>query len=114
MRLTRRFSLVTTTMIGLAALPVLADTPLLTPQKPIVIPGGPGAFDWMLVDGRSQRVFATHKGTRTLAIVDLKTDTAIAPVTVGTAQGVAIDRRDNKIFLGDDEEKKSLFWTTRH
>lgn len=102
---TRTFTLVTAALLGLAALPVLAQAPLKA-QKPIVIPGGPGGFDWMLVDANSDRVFATHKGTKSVAIVDLKTDAALAPVTVGTAQGVAIDRRDNKIFLGDDEEHK--------
>jgi DNA-binding beta-propeller fold protein YncE len=85
-------------------LPALADTLPLKAQKPIVIPGGPGGFDWMQVDGRSDRVFATHKGTKTVAIVDLKTETALPSVNVGTAQGVAMDRRDNKIFLGDEDE----------
>ena len=86
-------------------LPRVADAPL-TAQKPIVIPGGPGGFEWMRVDANSDRVFATHKGTKSIAIVDLKTDKALPPVTVGTAQGVAFDRADNKIFLGDDEEHK--------
>jgi YVTN family beta-propeller protein len=103
---THRAALCAATLVGILALPALADTPALTAQKPIVIPGGPGGFDWMLVDGRSDRVFATHKGTKTLAGVDLKTDAALPPVTVGTAQGIAIDRRDNKIFLGDEDEKK--------
>ena len=100
-----RFTLVAAAFLGLASLPTLAQAPL-TAQKPIVIPGGPGGFDWMLIDANSDRVFATHKGTKTVAIVDLKTDTALPPVTVGTAQGIAIDRKDNKIFLGDDEEHK--------
>lgn len=82
----------------------LADTPPLTAQKPIVIPGGPGGFDWMRVDANSDRVFATHKGAKTVAIVDLKTEKALDPVTVGTAQGIAIDWRDNTIFLGNEEE----------
>jgi len=60
----------------------------------------------MRVDANSDRVFATHKGTKSVAIVDLKTDTALPSVTVGTAQGIAIDRRDNKIFLGDEDEQK--------
>ena len=78
----------------------------LTIEKTVTIPGGPGGFDWMLYDGRLKRIFATHKGTKTVAIVDAATDKVIDPVTVGTAQGVAIDRADNKIFLGDDEEHK--------
>ena len=101
----RKFTLFASALIGLVALPALADAPLKA-QKPILIPGGPGGFDWMLVDAKSSRVFATHKGTKSVAIVDLKTDTAIAPVTVGTAQGVAVDTKDNKIFLGDDVEPK--------
>jgi DNA-binding beta-propeller fold protein YncE len=101
----QKFALFASALLGLAALPALADAPLKA-QKPIVIPGGPGGFDWMLVDANADRVFATHKGTKSVAIVDLKTDTVITPVTVGTAQGVAVDRRDNKIFLGDDVEHK--------
>src|SRR5205823_1829289 len=91
--------------LGLAAA-AMVRAPILTPQKPIVIPGGAGAFDWMLVDAASERVFATHKGTKSVAIVDLKTDTPLPSVTVGTAQGVAIDPADNRIFLGDEDEKK--------
>ncbi len=101
----RHFPFLAAALFGLVSLPALADMPL-TAQKPITIPGGPGGFDWMLVDGFSQRVFATHKGTKTVAIVDMKTDTALPSVAVGTAQGVAFDRTDNKIFLGDDEEHK--------
>jgi DNA-binding beta-propeller fold protein YncE len=100
-----RFTLAAAALLSLAALPALAQAPLKA-QKPITIPGGPGGFDWMLVDAKSDRVFATHKGTKSVAIVDLKTDTALASVIVGTAQGVAIDLKDNKIFLGDDEEHK--------
>lgn len=103
---TRKYALLASLLAVFAALPAIADTAPLTAQKPIVIPGGPGGFDWMLVDGNSNRVFATHKGTKSVAIVDLKTDTALPSVTVGTAQGVAVDRADNKIFLGDEAEKK--------
>lgn len=98
-------SLLAAVLLGCASLPAMADAPL-TAQKPIVIPGGPGAFDWMVLDARSHRLFASHKGTKTVAIVDLQSETALPSVTVGTAQGVAVDRRDNKIFLGDDEEHK--------
>jgi DNA-binding beta-propeller fold protein YncE len=101
----RNPAILTAALFGLTAIPALAQSPLKA-QKPIVIPGGAGGFDWMLVDDASSRVFATHKGTKTVAIVNLKNDTALAPVTVGTAQGVAIDRKDNRIFLGDDEEHK--------
>ncbi len=105
MFLSRKMTWIGGTLLVLATLPALADV-ALTARKPIVIPGGPGGFDWMLVDARSNRVFATHKGTKSVAIVDMTTGTALPSVEVGTAQGIAIDRKDNKIFLGDEDEHK--------
>ncbi len=89
----------------MASMSALADEPL-TAQKPITISGGPGAFDWMRMDARSHRVFATHKGTKTVAVVDLATGAALPSFPAGTPQGIALDRRDNKIFLGDENEHK--------
>src|SRR3569833_237052 len=83
----------------------VAEGPL-TAGKPIVLPGGAGGFDWMRVDDASRRLFATHKGTKTLAVLDLKTERPLPAPTVGTAQGVDADRKDNMIFLGDEEEQK--------
>ncbi len=83
-----------------------ADPAPLVAQKPVVIPGGPGAFDFMAVDAPMHHVFATHKGTKTAAVVDLQTDTALPSPEVGTAQGVAVDTADNKIYFGDEEEQK--------
>ena len=89
------------------------QTPLLKAHTPILIPGGPGGFDWMLVDRATERVYATHKGTKSVAIVDLRTDTALPSVQVGTAQGVAIASRENKIYLGDADEKKVIVLDNR-
>lgn len=103
----RKWSLMGALLLGAATFAAFAAEPApLTAQKPIVIPGGPGGFDWMAVDGHNNRVFATHKGTKSCAVVDLKTETALPSPAIGTAQGVAIDHKDNKIFLGDDEEHK--------
>ena len=102
---TRTFTLIAAAMLGLAALPVLAQAPLKA-QKPIVIPGGPGGFDWMLVDANSERVFATHKGTKSVAIVDLKTDTALAPA-VGP-HGLAIDRKGQRLFTAGSNGKLAI------
>jgi DNA-binding beta-propeller fold protein YncE len=102
-----KMTLIAAAWLGLAVLPARADSPL-TAHRPIVISGGPGGFDWMLVDADANRVFATHKGTKTVAIVDLNTDKPLSSPIVGTAQGVAVDRKDNKIFLGDDEEHKII------
>ncbi len=105
----RKVTLIAAALLGVAAFRSFAapaDAPVLTAGKPIMIAGGAGGFDWMRVDGNGQRVFATHKGTKSVAVVDLKTDTALPSPEVGTAQGIGIDRRDNKIFLGDDVEHK--------
>src|SRR3569833_2630325 len=77
----------------------VAEGPL-TAGKPIVLPGGAGGFDWMRVDDGSRRLFATHKGTKSLAVLDLKSERPLPAPTGGTAQGVDVDRKDNKIFLG--------------
>ncbi len=79
--------------------------PPLTPQKPIVIPGGPGGFDWMSVDVPLHRVFATHKGTHSIAVVDTRTGQAAPSVPAGTAQGLAVDTVDGTLFAGDEDEK---------
>lgn len=84
------------------------ETLPLKAGKPIVIPGGPGGFDWMLVDGRANRVYATHKGTKSVAVVDLKTEMALPSIAAGTAQGLAIARRENKLYFGDADEKKVM------
>jgi len=80
--------------------------PLLTANKPITLPGKAGGYDWMLVDAPLHRLYAAHKGAGTLVVLDLKTEKVIAMPAVGTAQGIAVDAADNKIFVGDDEEKQ--------
>lgn len=91
-------------MFALPAIAIPPDAPLKA-TKPILVPGGSGGFDWMLMDSHSHRVFATHKGTKTVSVIDTLTGKVESPI-VGTAQGVTIDRKDNKIFLGDDVEHK--------
>ena len=87
--------------------------PLLKPQPPVAIPGGPGGFDWMRVDTAHNRVFATHKGTRSVAVIDLSTNKPLPSPAVGTAQGIAFDYAGDKIFLGDEEEKKVVVLNAR-
>lgn len=89
---------------SLTALPSLGAPPL-TPQKPVVISGGPGGFDWMSVDTPIHRVFATHKGTKSIAVIDTRTGQALPSVPAGTAQGLAVDTVDGTVFAGDEDEK---------
>ncbi len=88
----------------LASLPSPA-TPPLVPQKPVVIVGGPGSFDWMSVDTATHRVYATHKGTKSIAVADTRTGQALPSAPAGTAQGLAVDTIDGTVFAGDEDEK---------
>lgn len=86
---------------ALAAASETSDTlPLLTAQPPVVVPGGPGHFDWMAIDMQRGRVLAAHPGTGTLAVLSLNGSTAVQQVKTGPVQGIAIDNADGKYFVG--------------
>ncbi len=94
----------------LAALPALAaDKPLLTPQAAVAVPGGPGGWDWMLVDAPRHRLLASHPGTKTLAVLDLQKN-ALTQVPTGVAvNGIAVDEADNKLFTAGSGQKLVVF-----
>ena len=85
------------------------DQASLTAGKPILVPGGPGGWDWMTVDTAKRRLLATHKGTGSVAIVNLDGMTMVTSLAVGTAQGVAVDKKNNQYIFGDADEKKVVF-----
>jgi DNA-binding beta-propeller fold protein YncE len=76
-----------------------ADTPPLQAQTPIVVPGGPARYDYMIVDVSRHRLLAAHTGAKSLVSLNLKSR-KVKSASVGTAQGVAVDEADNKIFVG--------------
>jgi len=76
----------------------------LVPHPPVTVPGGPGGFDWMLVDRAQNRLYATHGGTKTLTVLNLKTG-AVRNVAVGDVAGVAVDAPDGKVFTGGADQK---------
>ncbi|MDE2127648.1 MAG: hypothetical protein KGJ62_13760 [Armatimonadetes bacterium] len=69
----------------------------------VTVPGGRGRFDYMLVDPATRRLYATHKGTGRLAVLDLKTGIVLPSPHVGKTQGVAIDATDGRVLLGAEE-----------
>lgn len=81
-----------------------AAAPPLRPGKRVTVPGGPGAFDLMVVDAGTHRLFAAHKGTDTTAVYDLSKGTVVSLQT-GAAQGIAIAPEDGKVFVGDEKEQ---------
>ena len=89
-----------------------APAPLLTAQAPIVVPGGPGGFDWMLVDAPRHRLLASHPGKNTLVVLNLKTH-AVQQVDTGVEiNGIAVDDADNKLFTAGGGQKVVVFDNT--
>lgn len=76
----------------------------LAPHPPVTVPGGPGGFDWMLVDRAKNRLYATHGGIKTLTVLNLKTGT-VRNVAAGDVAGVAVDAPDGKVFTGGGDQK---------
>lgn len=76
----------------------------LTASRPITVPGGVGGFDWMLVDQARQRLYAAHGGTKTLAVLDLKTQ-KLRQIVAGDVSGAAVDTADGKVFVACGDNK---------
>ena len=76
----------------------------LKANKPILVPGGAGKFDWMTVDSKRRRLLAAHRDKGTLAVLDLNTNELISSVKTGACQGVIVG--DNHYFAGDAAEHK--------
>ena len=82
----------------------LAVASPLKAEQPITLQGPAGKFDFMGTDPSMSRILAAHRGTRTLEIIDLKTGKLLKAIQVGAAQGVAVDSKAHKYFLGNEGE----------
>ncbi len=88
---------------GFAQVPLTAPS-LLTAHPPLSVPGGPGGFDWMLTDQGRHRLYAGHGGTKTLMVLDLRTET-IRQIAAGDVSGAVVDQKDGKVFAGCGNRK---------
>lgn len=85
-------------------LTILIASALLAQTTPPLVAGRtvdlsrPGGFDYMAVDARYGRVFATHGGASTLAVLDLKSG-ATQEIEVGKVNGVQIDEALGRVFV---------------
>ncbi len=89
-----------------------ADAPLLSPQTPIVVPGGPGGFDYMQIDPAKHRLLASHPGKTTLVVLDLETNAVQQLPTDTKINGIAVDDADNKLFTAGGGGKVVVFDNT--
>lgn len=88
---------------------LLADNGPLIGDKVVTLAGPAGRFDFMEVDSTSHRLLAAHKQAKTLEVLDLKNEKVLASIPTGTNQGVAVDEKNHRYFVGDEDEKKIVF-----
>jgi DNA-binding beta-propeller fold protein YncE len=93
-------SFVLATFVGLLCTSQAAPTSTLAPQPPIALPRAPGFFDYMQVDDQYRRLLVAHSDSRTLDIIDLKSDTLARQVEVGEGHGIAVDVKDGRYYVG--------------
>ncbi len=72
----------------------------LVAQMPIAVAGGMGRFDLLETDAANHRLLVPHGGNGSLDIFDLSTGLLIKQIATGGANGVAIDARDGKYYVG--------------
>jgi DNA-binding beta-propeller fold protein YncE len=95
------------------SLTTLPSPSFLSGSSPTTLAGKAAGFDFMEVDSGNDRLLAAHSGAGQLAIIDLKTGKSIPPVEVGNVQGVAVDLKSGIYILGDADEQKIVFVSTR-
>ena len=91
-------------VLCLAAWPMRAAEPLAA-DKPILIPGAKGGFDFLEVDMAQRRLLASHAGNGTLDVFDLDTGKLIRLVHTGKAQDAAVDSQAGKYYVGVSREQ---------
>ena len=87
---------------------------ILKAENPITLPGKVGRFDFMEVDVINHRLLAAHSGSGSLAIVDLQSGKLLPPIEVGNIQGIAIDNLSGTYILGDADEHKIVFVSSKN
>jgi len=84
----------------LALLPAWNSTQAkpLTPQAPIVVPGGAGKFDFMNVDTKDRLAFACQPGKSAFVVISLDTDTVKAVPVGAEINGIDADPVGKKVY----------------
>jgi len=97
-------------LMAAVAIPAAHAAPApLTLNPSIIVPGGTGHFDWMLVDAPRHRLYASHPGKGTLVIYNLDTKAVRQIDTNGEVNGEAVDEADNKLFVAGGNQKVIVF-----
>ena len=84
------------------ALPT-TQTPMVAPllaHAPIAVAGGTGRFDLLETDAANHHLLVPHGGNQSLDVFDLSTGLLVKQIPTGGANGVTIDARDGKYYVG--------------
>ncbi len=90
----------------LCAWPSRAHCALLTAEPPIAVPGAKGGFDFIEIDAVARRLLANHTKNGTFDVFDLDSGKLLKKCPTGAAQGVAVDEKGGKYYVGVSKEKK--------
>ncbi|MEO5714910.1 MAG: PQQ-binding-like beta-propeller repeat protein [Luteolibacter sp.] len=86
--------------------PCHAESPVLTPDAPVAVPDTKGGFDFIQVDAVGRRLLANHTRNGTFDVFDLDSGKLLKLCPTGAAQGVAVDEKGGKYYVGVSKEKK--------
>ena len=97
--------LATGTVLLRSLAPGHAASAPLKADAPIVVPDSKGRFDFIEVDTVARRLLANHTENKTLDVFDLDSGKLLKHVPTGSAQGVAVDEKGGKYYVGVSKEK---------
>jgi hypothetical protein len=75
-------------------------TPALPPQAVPIFSG----FDYVTIDAQRRRVYASHKGSNALLIVDADSGKVLGQVRVGPMGGSQVDPLTGHVFTGNGDD----------
>jgi DNA-binding beta-propeller fold protein YncE len=93
-------------LVLIAPWPCRAEAIVLHPEEPIVIKDAKAGFDFIQVDTLARRLLANHTRNGTFDVFDLDSGALIKLCPTGAAQGVAVDEKGGKYYVGVSKEKK--------
>jgi DNA-binding beta-propeller fold protein YncE len=76
----------------------------VSPPVPVAV-YGKGGFDYVTIDSEHRRVYAAHKGSNRLLIVDADSGKVRGQVVVGPMQGSAHDPATGIVYTGNGDAK---------
>jgi len=91
--------MIATLTVALLGVLTTGQASVLTAHPPIVVPGKAGGFDYMKVDNKKRRVFASHSKVGMFTVFELKTG-KVHEINTGEVNGIAIDEADNLVLVG--------------